>query len=73
VLAPGQAATAITQVDKGVRVVVRGGLLTTLSPGFQEQQLALRRGDFAVQPAGVTRSLKNTGTETIELVEIELK
>ncbi len=59
--------------DKGVRVVVRGGLLTTIVSGLQDQQLALRPGDFAVQPAGATRALKNSGTETIELVEIALK
>lgn len=73
VLAPGQSAPAISQGNKGVRVVVRGGLLTTLTPGLLNQQLALRPGDFAVQPAGTTRALKNIGTETIELVEVELK
>lgn len=73
VLAPGQSAPAIAQANKGVRVVVRGGLLTTSSPGLQDQQLALRPGDFAVQPAGTTRALKNTGPGTLELVEVELK
>lgn len=73
ILEPGQSVPAITQADKGVRVVVRGGLLMTITEGLQDQQLALRPGDFAVQPAGVTRALKNSGTETIELVEMELK
>jgi len=73
VLASGQSAPAISQGNKGVRVVVRGGLLTTLTPGLQDQQLFLRPGDFAVQPAGTTRALKNGGTGTIELVEVELK
>ena len=73
ILQPGQSVPAIPQVDKGLRVVVRGGLLTTTMPGAQEQQLALRPGDFAVQHAGATRALRNDGTETIELVEIELK
>lgn len=73
VLAPGQSAPAISQGNKGVRVVVRGGLLTTITPGLQDQHLALRPGDFAVQPAGTTRALKNSGAETVELVEIELK
>jgi hypothetical protein len=40
---------------------------------LQDQQLALRPGDFAVQSAGATRALKNSGTATIELVELELK
>ena len=73
ILAPGQSAPSISQGNKGVRVVVRGGLLTTITSGLQDQQLALRPGDFAAQPVGATRALKNSGTETIELVEIELK
>lgn len=73
ILEPGQSVAEITQRNKGVRVVVRGGLLTTITAGFQDQNLTLRPGDFAVQPAGATRSLKNNGTETIELVEMELK
>jgi hypothetical protein len=39
----------------------------------QDQQLALRPGDFTVQQAGATRALRNDGTDTIELVELELK
>lgn len=73
ILQPGESAPAITQRGKGVRVVVRGGLLTTTMPGLGDQQLVLRAGDFAVQPAGAARALKNTGTEPIELVELELK
>lgn len=73
VLEPGQSVPTISQGNKGVRVVVRGGLLTTTSPGLQDQDLALRPGDFALQPSGTTRALKNTGNETIELVEVELK
>lgn len=73
VLAPGQSVPPITQADKGVRVVVRGGLLTTITPGAHDQRLALRAGDFAVQAAGSTRALRNDGTDIIELVEVELK
>lgn len=73
ILAPGQSVPAIAQDGKGVRVVVRGGMLTTSTPGLQDQHLALRPGDFAVQLPGETRALANRGTETIELVELELK
>ena len=73
ILEPGQSALSISQGSKGVRVVVRGGLLTTITSGLHDQQLALRPGDFAVQPVGAARALKNSGTETIELVELELK
>lgn len=73
ILEPGQSVPAITQGNKGVRVVVRGGLLATITAGEPNQILALRPGDFAVQPAGLTRALSNNGTETIELVEMELK
>jgi hypothetical protein len=70
---PGQSAAAISQVGIGMRVVVRGGLLATVTSGLPAQLLALRPGDFSVQPAGLARALTNSGTETIELVEIELK
>lgn len=73
VLQPGQSVPAIQQTDKGVRVVVRGGLLTTMTPGLLDQRLAVRSGDVAVQAAGATRALRNDGTDTIELVELELK
>lgn len=73
ILMPGQSVPAISQGNKGVRVVVRGGLLTTIRPGVQDQILAVRPGDFSVQPLGETRALKNGGSETIELVEVELK
>ena len=73
ILEPGASAPAITQVGKGVRVVVRGGLLTTSTPGAADQVHLLRPADFAVQPAGATRALKNSGTEPLELVELELK
>jgi quercetin dioxygenase-like cupin family protein len=73
ILEPGQSIPAISQGGKGARVVVRGGVLTTISPGLPDQVLALRPGDFAAQPAGATRALRNDGTEAIELVEMELK
>lgn len=73
ILEPGQSTASISQIDKGVRIVVRGGLLTTISPGAPNQVLALRPGDFSVQSPGFARALTNNGAETIELVEIELK
>lgn len=73
VLEPGQSVPAISQEGDGVRVVVRGGLLTTTTSGLPDQTLALRAGDFAVQGSGFVRALHNSGNETIELVEMELK
>ncbi len=73
ILAPGQTAPSISQGGNGVRVVVRGGLLTTTAPGGPDQTLALRAGEFAVQAGGSIRALRNSGAETIELVELELK
>lgn len=73
ILEPGQSFPAITQGGNGVRVVVRGGLLTTMMPGVPEQTLALQPGNFAVQEKGFTRALRNGGAETIVLVEMELK
>lgn len=73
ILEPGQSVPAVTQGNKGVQVVVRGGLLTTVRSGSPDQVLFLRPGDYAIQQAGATRALKNAGTDTIELVEMELK
>lgn len=72
-LEPGQSATSISQRGKGVRIVVRGGLLTSITPGLSEQILLLRPGDFSVQPVGFSRALANRGRHTIELVELEFK
>ena len=72
-LEPGQSVPAIVQGGNGIRVVVRGGLLTTTMPGLPDQTLALEPGNFAVQESGVTRAVRNSGTETIEIVELELK
>jgi len=73
ILEPGQTVPAISQGGSGIRVVVRGGLLTTTMPTLPDQTLLLRSGEFAVQSDGSTRALRNSGAETIELVEIELK
>lgn len=72
-LKPGESTQAMTQVANGVRVVIRGGMLATSQHGIPDQLLAVRNGDFAYQLAGMTRSLRNIGKTTIELVEIELK
>lgn len=73
ILEPGQYTASVSQVGKGIRIVVRGGMLSTSSPGIPDQVLVLRSGDFSIQSPGFTRALTNTGTETIELVEMELK
>lgn len=73
ILAPGEAAPFISQASNGVRIVVRGGLLTTTTPGLPDQTLALKAGEFAVQSGGSMRAVRNSGTETLELVELELK
>lgn len=73
IIAPGQTVAPMTQAAKGVRIVVRGGSLLTITPGVADQALALEPGDVAIQPPGPTRSLRNAGTTLIELVEIELK
>ena len=73
ILEPSQSTLAITTGGNGVRIVVRGGMLTTTAPQQVDQILALRPGDFAIQQSGSTRALRNDGNETIELVEMELK
>lgn len=73
ILEPGQSVPAITQGNKGVQVVVRGGLLTTIRPRSPEQVLLVQAGDASMVPAGTQRAFKNGGAGTIELVEMELK
>ncbi len=73
ILAPGQSTPGILQGGDGVRVVVRGGLLTTTTAGVPDQTLTLNAGEFAIQTGGSMRALRNSGSETIELVELELK
>lgn len=73
ILESGQSVPSISQGGSGIRVVVQGGLLTTTTAGVPDQTLFLQAGDFALQSTGSTRALRNSGTETIELVEIELK
>jgi hypothetical protein len=41
--------------------------------GHPDQTIAQKSGDFSVQSGGDTRALRNDGSDTIELVELELK
>jgi hypothetical protein len=73
VLEPGQSAGAITQTAPGIRVVVDGGEIAESVPGQADRGMAPGLGEFFWQEPGVTRTVRNTGTTRIELVEIELK
>jgi opacity protein-like surface antigen len=73
ILDPGQSAAAITQSAPGMRVVLEGGEITESAVGLPDRGQALRLGDFYWQDAGPTRTLKNTGSSRIEIVEFELK
>jgi hypothetical protein len=73
VLAPGQAAPAITQTAPGIRVIVDGGELVESAPGKADRGMAPRSGDFFWQDAGATRAVRNAGSTRLELVELELK
>jgi len=73
IIAPGQTVGTMTQSAKGIRVVVRGGSLLTMTPGVEDQRLAIEPGDASIQPPGPTRSLRNTGMTPIEIIEVELK
>jgi hypothetical protein len=72
-LEPGQSAPAISQKAPGIRVVIDGGEITELVPGEPDRAQALRLGDFYWQDAGVTRTVRNTGSTKIEIAEFELK
>jgi len=73
VLSPGEATTPITQSAPGFRIVIRGGDIVELVPGRQERGEWLTAGEFAWQDPGVTRAVRNIGSTTIEIVELEYK
>ena len=73
VMEPGDSVSAITQQAPGVRIILRGGDLVESGPGYPDQDMNFRPGDFVWQEPGMTRALRNTGTTPVEFVEFELK
>jgi hypothetical protein len=73
VLQPGQSVSAFKQGAPGLRVIVSGGELTESVPGQPDRGMKPRDGQYFWQEAGVTRAVKNTGTTSLNLVEVELK
>ena len=72
-LAPGKSVAAITQRAPGMRIVVDGGEISESIPGAVDRGWGLRTGEFFWQDPGVTRTVKNIGTNPINIVEFELK
>jgi hypothetical protein len=72
-LEPGQSAGPITQTAPGLRVIIDGDELSEIIKGQMDRPLALRSGDFYWQDPGPARSIRNTGTAAINVVEFELK
>ncbi len=72
-LEPGQSAGPITQTAPGMRVILDGDELVEIIKGEMDRPLALRSGDFYWQEPGTTRTIRNSGTTAINLVEFELK
>lgn len=64
---------AITQQAPGIRIVVSGGELVESVPGQPERGMSLKLGEFYWQDRGVTRTVRNSGTTRVEVVEFELK
>jgi mannose-6-phosphate isomerase-like protein (cupin superfamily) len=73
ILAPGQSAPPVRQEGPGVRVVVRGGSMTVSEVGHPDQLLVVENGDFQEVTPGNAHAIENSGSTTIELVEVELK
>ncbi len=73
VLEPGQSAAAITQNAPGMRIVIDGGEIVESVPGQPNRGMAPKTGEFFWQDAGVTRTIRNTGTTRVQFVEYELK
>ena len=72
-LPPGETAGPITQTAPGLRVIIDGDELVEIIKGEMDRPLALRPGDFYWQEPGATRSIRNSGSSAIDLVEFELK
>jgi hypothetical protein len=72
-LEPGQTAGAITQGAPGLRVVVDPSDIVEMVPGQPNRAMHMRLGDFFWQDAGTTRTIRNSGTTALNLVEFELK
>jgi len=73
VLQPGQSAPAIKQGAPGMRVVVAGGELTESVAGQPDRGMKPATGEFFWQEAGTTRSVRNSGTTRLEILEVEMK
>jgi len=73
VLESGQSVPAITQAAPGIRIVVSGGELVESVTGQPDRAMSPKMGEFFWQDAGVTRTVRNTGTTRLELVEFEIR
>ena len=73
ILQPGEEAPPMRQAGPGVRIVVQGGELVESVEGAPDHILNLKYGDFAWQDGGVTRTIRNAGGSSVELVEFELR
>lgn len=71
-LKPGEAAPVVNQTAPGARFVVVGGDVVEKRAGKPDQPLSLRNHDFMAM-AEEERSLENIGSDSIEIVEVELK
>jgi hypothetical protein len=69
---PGDSVSAITQQAPGVRIILRGGDPVESGPGYPNQDMNFRPGDFVWQELGMIRALRNAGTTPVEFVEFEL-
>jgi quercetin dioxygenase-like cupin family protein len=73
VLEPGQSARPITRSAPGMRISLDRGEITEIIQGQMDRPLALNPGDFYWQDPGPARSVRNSGSTRVELVEFELK
>jgi hypothetical protein len=73
VLQPGESAPPLSIAGSGVRIFVRGGMLSVQRPGKPSQTYAVADGDFEQFGPQPAQSLVNSGTTAIELIDVELK
>jgi hypothetical protein len=72
-LEPGKAAAPTVQAGPGLRTILLGDAITETVDGGGGSVVPIRAGQFAYQPPGATRAVRNSGKMPLEIVEWEIR
>lgn len=73
ILQPGDTTPPLTISGAGMRIYVKGGMLSLLRHDKPVQSFSVSAGDFEQVEPGTSLALRNSGNTTIELIDVELK